>query len=237
MRMIGVAGPSSTGKTTSFRNMPPKETFMLLPNNKTQLPFPGSKKNYTKYDKETNKGNLVINNQISAISAVVKKVNDELPGVKYILVDDMTHFFNAETQSAKFRARNSGGDAFSRWADFAAKTYQTIFDKTDIYRDDLTVIMHFHTELIETFEGSKMQLKTPGKMLDRDIDIPSYFTYMFYSKVLPPEKDRKQEDRYVYVTNDDGSRPAKTPMGCFKDLEIRNDMYEIIKTIDKYEQG
>lgn len=235
MRLIGVAGNSSTGKTTGFRNMPPKETFMLLPNNKMQLPFPGSKKNYTRYNVETKKGNVVINNKISAISALLKEVNDNLPHIKYLLVDDVTHFFNAETQGDTFRNRKSGGEAFARWADFAAKVYKTVFDKTDEYRDDLTVIMHFHIEETEGFDGVKMKLKTPGKMLDRDVDIPSYFTYLLYTKVLPPSKDLAQTDRYKYVTNDDGARPAKTPLGCFDDLEISNDMFEVIKRIEKYE--
>jgi hypothetical protein len=237
MRLIGVVGNSSTGKTTGFRNMPPKETAMLLPNNKLQLPFPGSKKNYVKYNKEDNTGNLFISNKLAHVAPILKQVNDNMPNIKYFLIDDFTHFFNAETQSTTFRNRNSGGEAFARWADFAAKTYQTIFDKADEYRDDLTVIIHFHVEVEDGFDGTHMKLKTPGKMLDRDIDIPSYFTYVLYTKVLPPAKDLAQGDRYVYVTNDDGMRPAKTPMGCFTELEIPNDMYEVVKTIDKYENG
>ncbi len=235
MRLIGVAGHSSTGKTTGFRNMPPKETVMMLPNNKTQLPFKGAKKNYVKYNADSHTGNLILTNKIRAISKALKEVNDNRPEVKYFLIDDMTHFFNAETQSEKFRGRNSGGEAFSRWADFAAMTFATVFDKTDSFRDDLSVIIHFHVEELESFEGTKLKLKTPGKMLDRDIDIPSYFTYMLYTKVLPPSKDYTTEERYKYVTNDDGVRPAKTPMGCFKDLEIPNDMYEVIKAIEAFE--
>jgi hypothetical protein len=237
MRLIGVAGHSSTGKTTGFRNMPAKETVMVLPNNKTQLPFPGARKNYTKYDKEKNTGNLIVSNNLRAIPKILKDINDNRPEVKYILIDDFTHFFNAETRSDPFRARKNGGEAFARWDDFAALVYKTVFEQADEYRENLTVIIHFHVQESEGFDGPRIFLKTPGRLLDNQIDLPSYFTYMLYTKVLTPSKDLKQEDRYKYVTNDDGTREAKTPYGCFKDLEIPNDMKYVIDTIEKYENG
>ena len=234
-RLIGICGKSGSGKTTALRNMPPSETVIVLPNLKTQLPFPGSKKNYTKYDKVAKTGNLIITSELDHIAGIVKEING-VSNIKYLVIEDVTHYFNAETQGDKFRARKSGGEAFARWADFAAKVFNAFF-KVNELRDDLTIILHFHPEENETLEGTKLNIKTPGKMLDRDIDIPSYFTYLFYTKVLEPSKDIKQEDRYKYVTNDDGIRPAKTPYGCFESLEMANDLYEVIKKIDKYENG
>ena len=237
MRLIGIAGHSGTGKTSGWRNMPPKETAMLLPNNKTQLPFPGAKKNYTKYDKEAGTGNLIVTNNLRSIPKVLKDINDNRPDIKYVLIDDFTHFFNAETRSDAFRKRKGGGEAFARWDDFAALVYKTVFEQAGTFRDDLTTVVHFHVQENDSFDGMRICIKTPGKLLDNQIDLPSYFTYMLYTKVLPPSKDVKQEDRYKYVTNDDGTREAKTPYGCFKDIEIPNDMKVVIDTIEKYENG
>ena len=210
--------------------------MLVLPNQKLQLPFPGAKKKFTKYNKEAGKGNLIVTNKISGLASVVKHVNEDLTHVKTLIIDDFTHFFNAETQSESFRAKQSGGEAFKRWADLAAAVFNSVF-RTQDTRDDLTIVLCFHPEVEETLEGTKFKIKTPGKLLDRDIDIPSYFTYMLYTKVLPPKEGLAQEDRYKFVTNDDGSRPAKTPMGCFSDMEVANDLAGVIKTIDAYALG
>ena len=39
---------------------------------------------------------------------------------------------------------------------------------------------------------------------------------------------------YKFLTNTDGECVAKTPMGMFDDLLIDNDLNEIIKVIDAY---
>ena len=40
--------------------------------------------------------------------------------------------------------------------------------------------------------------------------------------------------KYTLITNTDGLCIAKTPMGMFEQLEIDNDLNEIIKIIDEY---
>lgn len=42
---------------------------------------------------------------------------------------------------------------------------------------------------------------------------------------------------YKLITNNDGSCVAKTSLGMFEDLEIDNDLDEIIKVIDAYNEG
>lgn len=233
-RLVGVVGKSGSGKTTALRNMPPKETVLVLPNQKTQLPFPGSRKNYVKYNKDTKSGNVIVTSTLNHLPSIIEEVAS-LSNVKYMVIEDFTHFFNARTQSDEFRNKTSGNAAFKKWADLAADVFNSVFRTGDL-REDFTLILHFHPEEVETMEGVKYQIKTPGKLLDRDIDIPSYFTYLIYTKVLAPHKDVGQSDRYRYVTNDDGMRPAKSPMGCL-DLEMENDLYKVLQAIDKYENG
>ena len=52
-----IIGNSGSGKSTSFRNLDPKETFIINPASKS-LPFKGWKKKYTLLSKENLKGNM-----------------------------------------------------------------------------------------------------------------------------------------------------------------------------------
>ena len=47
----------------------------------------------------------------------------------------------------------------------------------------------------------------------------------------------KTVGKYKLITNNDGSCVAKTSLGMFEDLEIDNDLDEIIKVIDAYNEG
>ncbi|MGN0966200.1 MAG: hypothetical protein ACI4OP_01225 [Candidatus Coprovivens sp.] len=42
---------------------------------------------------------------------------------------------------------------------------------------------------------------------------------------------------YKLLTNTDGIHVAKTPLGMFDKLKIDNDLNEIIKVIDAYNEG
>ena len=42
---------------------------------------------------------------------------------------------------------------------------------------------------------------------------------------------------YKLITQSDGTTTAKTPLGCFDDMLIDNDMDYIVKKIDEYNTG
>ena len=42
---------------------------------------------------------------------------------------------------------------------------------------------------------------------------------------------------YKLLTNSDGTCVAKTSLGMFEEMEIDNDLNEIIKVIDEYNEG
>lgn len=74
---------------------------------------------------------------------------------------------------------------------------------------------------------------TPGKLLDNVVKIPSYFTYILHSIVYEDSGDI----HYKFLTNRDGSgKEAKSPEGCLNLLED-NDIAEIIKKIEAYQNG
>lgn len=235
MNVIGIVGESGTGKTTGLRNLDPNKTIIISPY-KDNLSFRGAKKNYLPYDKETNKGNFIKNNSLKALPKIINTIATERPEVKYLVVEDFTHMFNAYTLSDEFRKRSAGGEAFKRYADFGADAYSAMFGKVKDIRADLWLILHFHAESYMSDSGDKLKIKTPGSLLEREVDIPSYFTYLLYTKVYDPDTKENPKDRYVYVTNNDGYRPAKTPIDCFDKLEVPNDLNDVLNRIEKYEQ-
>ena len=69
-------------------------------------------------------------------------------------------------------------------------------------------------------------------MLDNTLNVDGLFTYVLYTQVLTGEEERPQ---YKFRTNTlDGTDTCKTPLGCFKDLYIDNDLQLVIESIDTY---
>lgn len=219
---ILVIGDQGTGKSSAWASMNPEETLIITPNAKP-FPWEGSAKQYVIGK------NRVQTKELSAIPALLEKINKERLNVKTVLVDDLTHFFNARTTSPAFVARRLGNDAYAKWGELANDVARCI-DLGETFRDDLTIVYNGHTEMND--EGLVAML-TPGKLLDRDIKVPSYFTYVFHSLVVKNEKDIE----YKFLTNKDGRHDAKTPRGCFTQLLIDNDMKMIIDRIRKYQSG
>ena len=72
-------------------------------------------------------------------------------------------------------------------------------------------------------------------MLDNTVNIDGLFTYVLYTELHEGE-DGKMER--VFRTNTiDGTDSCKTPLGCFKDLYIPNDLTIVIDRINKYNDG
>lgn len=223
-RLIGIAGPAGSGKSTSLRNLNPKETFIITPTKVDEL----NPNDYKKVDKSGENGNLYVTKDMKKMKKLRDKVakDEGYSHIKFLVLEDQTHFFNHMTQSDAFRARNSGGEAFARWADFGADYSNSLLRGVEDLRHDLTIIVCFHVEETMTPLGPKLKLKTPGTLLEREIDIPSYFTNFLYTKVIPvnPQEPQPPSERYKFVTNDDGYAPAKTKFGAFDELYIPNDI-------------
>jgi hypothetical protein len=237
--LIGIVGFAGTGKSTSLRNLPSEETFIISPS-KDKLPIPGFKSKYKLWSKENPTGNFLMTKSLETVTTIIKKIDKEekWKHIKYIVIEDMTHFFNSMTLSADFRAQNSGNAAFSRWADFGSKVYQALFENVHEYRDDLTIVTIYHPEKENTIDGEKLKIKTPGSLLEKTVDLPSYYTNLLYTYVVPVDKNNPVDvsERYKFVTNDDGYHPAKTMNGLFDELLIDNNLYAVLNRIKEYEE-
>lgn len=68
-------------------------------------------------------------------------------------------------------------------------------------------------------------------MLDNMITIEGLFTYVFFTKMTLGDNERME---YRFMTQTDGTTTGKSPMGCFDDLLIDNDLKYVFDKIDEY---
>lgn len=218
--IILMLGESGSGKSTSLRELDPKETVLIKPN-PNSLPFPGYEKNYVQGE------NLFITNDIKQVRGLL--VNDNLKKFKYVVVEDLNLFFNERTTSPGFIAQNSGNAAFAKWNQFAADVIQAFVAPAQSMAAGSYLIILAHTDVKD---DGKIGLKTSGKLLDNNLYIPAYATYVFHTLITGDDKSLS----YKFLTNSDGRHLAKSPAGAF-DLYIPNNLKPAIDRIEAYKAG
>jgi hypothetical protein len=222
-RTILIIGEPGSGKSTSLRNLDPKSTFIIKPNNKP-LPFKGSSKVYNTENK-----NVARITTFNALERALKTINKDQTHIKTIVVEDISHYFNYRTMA------DSKKQGFQKWDDLAVDTYNAFLagEQDELFRDDLTIVLIGHVQESTDSNGVRvMNLYTPGKLLESKVKIPSYVTYQLYADV----EIKEGKPYYFFLTNKDGSgKEAKTPMGLFEDLQIDNDLAVVLEAINNYE--
>lgn len=224
---ILVLGESGQGKSTSLRNLNPKETFIISTTSKP-LPWRGYKKQYTKFDPKSNsEGNWYQTSKASQIIKIMKYVSVKMPQVRQIIIDDLQYvmafdFLDRREETGFKKFSDIGGD------------FADLLRSVDDLRDDLKVIFTSHSENVGDAMNPKFSMKLVGKMVQEKITPEGMFTYVFHAIMRPGDGDRME---YKFLTNSDGEHIAKTSMGMFEELYIDNDMAEIIKIIDAYNEG
>ena len=88
--------------------------------------------------------------------------------------------------------------------------------------EDTIVYFLHHTELAD---DGKIKAKTLGKMLDNQLTVEGLFSIVLYCVVEGSE--------HYFITNSDGSNPAKSPMEMFE-MKIPNDLKAVDSAIREY---
>ena len=70
-------------------------------------------------------------------------------------------------------------------------------------------------------------------MLDNMITLEGLFTYVLFTDLV---KNAEGEVEHKFITQSDGTTTAKTPMDCFAEFYIDNDLQFVIEQIDKYNE-
>lgn len=227
---ILVTGYSGTGKTYSLRDLDPKETFIICPDEKA-LPFRGWKKNYiqTMVDGKLNpsKSNFFKTTNWTEIISIMKHLSKTRTDIKTIIIDTITYAMIAEFMQ---KAKTVGFAKFTEMGDNVYKTLKTI----DGLRDDLTVIVMAHTE-VKSFNGvDRTVFGVPGGKLVQDVVKPEGM----FSVILETIVEKKGNDvSYGFMTQNNTTNMAKSPSDMFKGAVIPNDMNAVLEAIRKYEEG
>ena len=225
---ICVVGESGSGKSTSLRNLDPKETFVISTTGKP-LPFRGWRKKYTpiKISDTGVIGNYYVGSNWEIILKVLKIINKKMPHIKVVILDDMQYVLSYEFVD---RATEGGYSKFSE----LAQHLMEILRYAEVMRDDCKMVFLTHCENVGDTMNPKYVIKTIGKLLAEKVTLEGLFTYLFFTKVIEGDDGKMQ---YKFLTNTDGACVAKTPLGMYDNLLIDNDLNEVIKVIDEYNEG
>lgn len=225
---IAIVGESGTGKSTSLRNLNPETTFIISTTGKP-LPFRAWKKRYIpiKIEGKNVSGNYYVSSRWDQILKILQIIDKMMPHIKQVIIDDFQYVLSYEFVD---RATEVGYTKFSELAQHAME----ILRYSEKMREDCKMIFLTHSENVGDNVNPKYVIKTVGKLLSEKVTLEGLFTYIFFTKVNEGDSGRME---YKLITNNDGSCVAKTSLGMFEDLEIDNDLDEIIKVIDAYNEG
>lgn len=225
---IAIVGESGTGKSTSLRNLNPETTFIISTTGKP-LPFRAWKKKYIpiKIEGKNVSGNYYVSSKWDQILKILQIIDKMMPHIKQVIIDDFQYVLSYEFVD---RATEVGYTKFSELAQHAME----ILRYSEKMREDCKMVFLTHSENVGDNVNPKYVIKTVGKLLSEKVTLEGLFTYIFFTKVNEGDSGRME---YKLITNNDGSCVAKTSLGMFEDLEIDNDLDEIIKVIDAYNEG
>lgn len=200
-----VLGASGSGKSTSLRNFEPNEVGIF---NVAGKPLPFRKKlpmrnNATYGDILRDLGN--------PDSAKYTK-----PEFKRFVIDDSQYLMAFESFD---HAKETGYGKFTNMALNFKNLITWVVTKTP---QDVIVYFLHHTETDET---GKLKAKTLGKMLDNQLTVEGLFSIVLLAQVEGSE--------HFFITNSDGTNPAKSPMDMFE-LQIDNDLKMVDEKIREY---
>jgi hypothetical protein len=213
--MTLILGESGTGKTTSLRNLPPEETFIISVTGK-HFPVRGFKQMFPNVEDDGENGRYYGTNKWNKIVKAINSISANRPKIKYLVLDDFQYIMADEFFE---RSAEAG---FNKYNEIGAHAWEVI-NAMQNARTDLFCIMTAHTELTQ---ANATKIKTIGKLFDEKGTPEGRFSYILHSLIL--------DGNYKFLTRHDGTHNAKTDLDLFDEKYIDNDIYEVIKKIKEF---
>ena len=210
-RLIGIYGEPGTGKSTSLRNLPPSETLYIDADMKG-LNWKGWKKEYNGDNKNYLKTNFP--------QLAIKYLQLAEKGTyKYVVIDTVNNLMVSDEMR---RCKEKGYD---KWVDLAACIWELV-DLPGSLRDDLTVILLFHSQTDYTEDGYRFtKIKTNGRKTEKN-NIDSKFNWLL--------RTVKQDDGKYYFETTSHNSTTRTPIDAFEEDYIPNDIMKVIEVMEEY---
>lgn len=212
--LIGIAGPPASGKTSSLRKLPPEQTVYF--------DCDGKGPNWKEWRKQysQDKNNYFRLNEPEKVIRGVQSVatNEKFRHVRYVVVDTVNNLMVSEEMR---RCKEKGYD---KWMDLAQYIWNLV-EMPGMFRDDLTIILIFHTQTEHMDDGYEYtRIKTNGRKTEKN-DIDSKFNWLLRSM--------KQGDKYVFEVTGHNST-SRTPLGAFEEEFIPNDITLVLNVMKDY---
>jgi hypothetical protein len=160
---------------------------------------------------------MIITDNASLIVKTIKEVSENRPEIKNIIIDDFQYIMANEFM------RRSKETGYNKFNDIGQSAW-AIINALNSARQDITSVVLSHSEQSET---GKTKIKTVGKMLDDKIVIEGMFTVVLQSIV--------HDNRYLFITQNNGQNTCKSPKGLFDSDSIANDLNDIISAYVQYQ--
>lgn len=206
-------GESGTGKSSSIRQLPSHETYVINVLDKP-LPFKDFKK---KYQRGAG-GNYYATDNAQTIRNLITSISKHRPAIKNIIIDDFQYIMaNAFMRKAKERG-------FDKFIEIGQSAWEIICEAT-LARNDLYIFFLSHTEADSN--TGRVKCKTIGKMLDEKITLEGMFTVVLHSLIV-------DNGQYKFLTQNDGVHIAKSPLDMFDRAYIDNDLNYIKQKMAEY---
>ena len=218
-KLIGIVGPTGTGKSTSIKHLDPKSTYIINVAKK-ELPFKGAEKLYNAENR-----NYKEVSEATEITRLLKNISEKAPHIKTIIIEDSNYIMGFNMIN---KATEVGYTKFT----LMAKDMVELLQQARELREDLTTFYFTHPETIEdSGEIIGYKIKTAGKLIDNQIVLEGLLTICLYTHV---EENKDGSANYYFLTNRYKKYPAKSPDGMFEDLKIPNNLQIVLDKVNEY---
>ena len=230
-KKVCIVAPSGSGKSTSLGKIPqigheglnPEETFIVSVSMR-DLPFKATGYSVVEDPRSPAKGNFLKSDSPREIIRACKYVVQHRKEIKHIVIDDFQYIMGFHYMK---NGLEGGYDVFKE----IGKHVNDLFAALRRFDGNLFVLTHL--EETQHNYGMTYKIKTVGKMVDQYLTLEGLFDVILFMTQTFDAKSMKSEK--FFVTNFNGQFPAKSPIGMFDEITIKNDCALIVEAIKNYE--